>query len=80
MAGRDGDKPCTTSGVMSSYGTSHWIPDFNYEPSLLAKILKPSETVALCCPRFVCTCLDAWCPFPLFIIWLSFDKLCEKMQ
>ncbi|OOQ88766.1 hypothetical protein PEBR_11350 [Penicillium brasilianum] len=49
LAGRDGDEAYTTSGAMS-YGTSHWTPDFDYMPTLLAKNLKPSETVALCCP------------------------------
>ncbi|KAJ5368922.1 uncharacterized protein N7496_008682 [Penicillium cataractarum] len=49
VAGRDGDKAYTTSGAMN-YGSSHWIPDFDYMPTLLAKNLKPSETVALCCP------------------------------
>lgn len=57
VAGRDGDKAYTTSGAMS-YGTSHWIPDFDYMPTLLAKNLKPSETVALCCPRYVMHELD----------------------
>lgn len=52
LAGRDGDKSYTTSGVMS-YGTSHWFPDFDYLPTLLAKSLRPSETVAMCCPRYV---------------------------
>lgn len=52
VAGRDGDKAYTTSGAMI-YGTSHWIPDFDYMPTLLAKNLKPSETVALCCHRCV---------------------------
>jgi hypothetical protein len=52
QAARDGDKPYTTSGAMS-FGASTWVPSFPYMPTLLAKNLKPSETVALCCPRYV---------------------------
>ncbi|KAJ5214939.1 hypothetical protein N7468_010618 [Penicillium chermesinum] len=49
QAGRDGDKPYTTSGAMS-WGAKDRTPYFDYMPTLLAKNLQPSETVALCCP------------------------------
>ncbi|KAJ5103098.1 hypothetical protein N7532_003627 [Penicillium argentinense] len=49
QAARDGDKAYTTSGAMS-LAESDRIPYFAYVPTLLASVLQPSETVALCCP------------------------------
>ncbi|KAJ5190322.1 uncharacterized protein N7498_009307 [Penicillium cinerascens] len=51
QAARDGNKPYTTSGVMS-FGASDraLYLSYDYIPTLLAKNLQPSETVALCCP------------------------------
>lgn len=52
QAARDGDKPYTTSGAMS-IATVERIPYFPYIPTMLASALQPSETVALCCPRYI---------------------------
>lgn len=57
QAGRDGNKPYTTSGVMS-FGASDRVPYFDYMPTLLARNLQPSESVALCCPRYICPLID----------------------
>lgn len=52
QAGRDGDKSYTTSGAMS-FASKERVPYFDYMPTLLASILQPSETVVLCCPRYI---------------------------
>lgn len=63
QAARDGDKPPTTSGAMS-LGASLTFPYFPYMPALLARSLQPSETIALCCPRYVM-------PVPAFIGYIQ---------
>lgn len=53
QAARDGDKPPTTSGAMSFGATPTSFPYYGYEPAILARSLQPSETIVLCCPRYV---------------------------
>ncbi|KAJ5214952.1 hypothetical protein N7468_010631 [Penicillium chermesinum] len=54
QAARDGEKPYTTSGIMS-YGkeateNTELGAHSTYFPVILAAHLKPSETIAVCCP------------------------------
>lgn len=43
-------KDISTSGVLS-YSTSTPYETFVYPPTLLASLLEPSQTLAICCPR-----------------------------
>jgi hypothetical protein len=54
IAARDGSSSLSQSGLMTatqSVTTSKQEPYFDWPQTLLASILEPSETMALCCPR-----------------------------
>lgn len=59
IASRDGGKSLTSSGVLSppSSTTTYFEPTgiarWENPVTLLAEILDPSETLVMCCPRFV---------------------------
>jgi hypothetical protein len=50
MAAVNDKKDITASGIMSYSTATDWMP-FVYPPTLLARILEPSQTLAFCCPR-----------------------------
>lgn len=50
MAAR-GDKSLSTSGFLSTLVDK--IPYFEEPATLLASVLQPSQTMALCCPRYI---------------------------
>ncbi|KAJ5669391.1 hypothetical protein N7462_010461 [Penicillium macrosclerotiorum] len=50
LAARDGNKPATSSGYVTSVASLEPIPYYEEPATLLAGILEPSETMALCCP------------------------------
>lgn len=48
MAARD-DKSLSTSGFLTT--SERKIPSYEEPVTLLASLLEPSQTIALCCPR-----------------------------
>ncbi|KAK5807467.1 hypothetical protein VI817_001725 [Penicillium citrinum] len=58
QAARDGDNVPTTSGAMSlNAPESMSFPYHYYTAALMASSLKPSETIAVCCPRYAMSLL-----------------------
>ncbi|THD00288.1 hypothetical protein EYZ11_000181 [Aspergillus tanneri] len=49
LAARDGNKSLSKSGILTT-STSERYPSFDDPATLLARILEPSQTMALCCP------------------------------
>ncbi|KAF3392671.1 hypothetical protein F1880_008621 [Penicillium rolfsii] len=85
LAGRDGDKPYTDSGVISAYGASQWVPSFPYELTQLAKGLQPSETVALCCPTGFTAdpiggCFQAVPSYPLSVVCDVYEDITRSVS
>ena len=54
VAARDAKQSLSSSGILSvDTSTAYDPPDWDNPATLLASILDPSETLALCCPRYV---------------------------
>jgi hypothetical protein len=54
MAAR-GEKSLSTSGFLTTSDMK--VPYYEEPATLLASLLEPSQTMALCCPRYVCIAL-----------------------